>query len=65
MLGHFRKQIGFDDSFDVTKCFQQIEISYLLYMCALFSELPSNISTTMTVFSIFKRNNKEEKSNFF
>ena len=31
-LGLFRKKIGFDDSFDVTKCLQQIEISYLLHM---------------------------------
>ena len=28
------KKIGFDDSFDVTKCFKQIEIPYLLHMLA-------------------------------
>ena len=30
----FEKKIGLDESFDVTKCFQQIEISDLLHMCA-------------------------------
>ena len=34
-LGYFKeKHPGFDDSFDVAKCFQQIEISDLLHMCA-------------------------------
>ena len=31
----FRKKIGFDDSFDVTKCLQQIEMPNLLHVCAL------------------------------
>ena len=35
---------GFDDSFDVTKCLQRVEISYLLHMCAPCSKLPSDIS---------------------
>ena len=39
------KNVGSDDSFDVTKCLQQIEIPDLLHMCAPCSELPSNIST--------------------
>ena len=43
------KKIGFDDSFDVTKCLQQIEIPDLLHMCAPCSELPSNISTMLMV----------------
>ena len=30
----FPKKIGFNDSFDVNKCFQQIEIPGLLNMCA-------------------------------
>jgi len=30
----FRKKIGFEDSFDVTKCLQQIEIPNLLNVCA-------------------------------
>ena len=30
----FLKKIGFDDSFDVTKCLQQIEIPDLLHVCA-------------------------------
>ena len=30
----FRKKIGFDDSFGVTKCLQQIEITDLLHVCA-------------------------------
>ena len=30
----FLKKIGFDDSFDVTKCLQQIEMSDLLHECA-------------------------------
>ena len=34
-----------DDSFDVTQCLQQIEISNLLHICAPCSELPPNIST--------------------
>ena len=33
-IGLFRKKIGFDYSFDVTKCLQQIEIPILLQMCA-------------------------------
>ena len=28
------KKIGFADSFDVTKCLQQIEMPYLLHVCA-------------------------------
>jgi len=28
------KKIGFDDSFDVTKCLQQIEMPDLLHVCA-------------------------------
>ena len=40
--GLFReKKIGFDDSFDATKCLQQIEIPDLLHMCAHCSELSS------------------------
>ena len=31
----FGKKIGFDDSFDVTKCLQEIEKSDLLHVCAL------------------------------
>ena len=27
------KKVGFDHSFDVTKCLQQIEFPDLLYMC--------------------------------
>ena len=34
------KKIGFDDSFDVTKCLQKIEIPDLHHMCALRPELP-------------------------
>ena len=30
----FRKKIEFDDSFDVTKCLQQIEMPDLLHVCA-------------------------------
>ena len=30
----FRKKIEYDDSFDVTKCLQQIEMSDLLHVCA-------------------------------
>ena len=30
----FPKKIGFDDSFDVTKCLQQIEMPDLLHVCA-------------------------------
>ena len=30
----FEKQNEFDDSFDVTKCLQQIEMPDLLYVCA-------------------------------
>ena len=29
-----KKIFGFDDSFDITKCLQQIEIPDLLHMCA-------------------------------
>ena len=44
-LGLVLKKIRFDDSFDVTKCLQQIEIPRLLHMCAPRSELPPNISS--------------------
>ena len=30
----FEKKIEFNDSFDVTECFQQIEMPDLLHMCA-------------------------------
>ena len=30
----FKKKPGFDDSFDVTKCLQQIEVPDLLHVCA-------------------------------
>ena len=30
-----REKIGFDDSFDATKCLQQIVIPYLLHMRAM------------------------------
>ena len=39
------QRIEFDDSFDVTKSLQQIEIPDLLHFCTPCSELPSNIST--------------------
>ena len=32
--GLFPKKIGFDDSFDLTKCLQQIEMPDLLHLCA-------------------------------
>ena len=38
-------KIGFDYSFDVTKCLQQLEIPDLFHMCAPCSELPSDIRT--------------------
>ena len=43
--GLFRFYVGYDDSFDVTKCLQQIEIPDVLHMCAQCFELPSSIST--------------------
>ena len=43
----FPKKIGFDECFDVTICLQLIEFSDVLRMCAMCSELPSNISTTL------------------
>ena len=46
---YFPKKIGFDDSFDVTKCLQETEIPDLLHMCTLCSELPSNTSNTSTM----------------
>ena len=44
-------KIGFDDSFDVTKCLHQIEIPDLLHMCATCAELSSNISTMAKINS--------------
>ena len=43
--GLFPKKIGFDDSFDVTECLQQIEMPDLLHVCAEWNEQPSNIKT--------------------
>ena len=37
-----KKKGRIDYSFDVINCLQQIEIPYLLNMCAPWSELPSN-----------------------
>ena len=42
------KEIGYDSSFDVTKCLEQIEMSDLLHMCAKGYEQPSNIKTLGT-----------------
>ena len=39
----FRKKIGFDDSFDGTKCLQLIEMPDLLLMCKYRNEQPLNI----------------------
>ena len=43
----FPKKIS-DDSFDVNKCLQQIEIPDCLHMWVPCSKLPSNISTMFT-----------------
>ena len=40
-----KKIIEFDDSFDVTKCLQKIEMPYLLHVCAWLNEQPSIIKT--------------------
>ena len=40
------KNFGFEDSFVVTKCFQQKEMPYLFPLSAPCTELPSSISTT-------------------
>ena len=37
----FRKIIGFDDTFDVAKCLQHIEMPDLFHKCAPCSDLPS------------------------
>ena len=41
----------FDVSFDVTRSFQQIEIPNIFYICALCSELQSNLSTMVDIMS--------------
>ena len=49
-LEHVRfsdKYFEFDNSFDVTKFPQQIEIPVLMHMCAPCSEIPSNLSTML------------------
>ena len=48
-MGLFWKKIGFEDSFDVTKCLQQVETPDLLHMSATFSELSclSTMAETM------------------
>ena len=43
-----RKKIEYDDSVDVTKCLQQIEIPDLLDICPWCSELPFNKSTMIS-----------------
>ena len=40
-----KKKIGFDNSFELTKCLQQIEIPVLLHICAYGIEQPSYIKT--------------------
>ena len=47
-----RKKIGFDDSFNVTKCLQQIGMPDLFHMCVPSSEQPSNINTMVKTKSI-------------
>ena len=49
-----RKNVGFDDSFDVTKCLQQIEIPDLINMCGTCYELPSKISTMVYSRACFR-----------
>ena len=44
------EKIGFDDSFDVTKCLQQIEIPDML--SAQCSELTSNVNTMHQLHNI-------------
>ena len=47
----FWKKIGFDDSFDVNKCLQQIEMPDLLHiMCPWWNEQPSNIETIYVLY---------------
>ena len=43
------KKIGYDDSFDVIKCLQKIEIPVLLHMCAKWFEQPSNMKTMICI----------------
>ena len=43
LVFNFDFQDRVNDSFDVTKCLQQIEKPDLLHMCALWNEWPSNI----------------------
>ena len=53
-IGHFReKKIEFDDSFDVTKFLQQIEIPYLLHKSALWNAQPSNNKNMVYYFSMW------------
>ena len=47
------KKIEFDDSFDVTKCLQQIEMAELLPVCAWWNEQPSIIKTMFYRFPRF------------
>ena len=39
----FPKKIGFGNSFELTKCIQQIEISDLLHLCAPCSDVPYTV----------------------
>ena len=43
------KNVGFDDTFDVSKCLSRIKMHDLLYVRALCSKLSSNISTLVIV----------------
>ena len=51
-----RKKMEFDESFDVTKCLQQIEIPDIWHTCAPRSELPSNVSTMIGSLSSISLN---------
>ena len=54
------KNTRFDDSFDVTKCLQQIERPDLLHVCAKSNEQPSNLKTMA-----FIKKNLQTEINFF
>ena len=51
-IGLFREKQSDLTTVDLTNCLQQIEIPGLLPMCTPCSELPSNVSSMGTLYSI-------------
>ena len=49
---YFIFYLNLETSVELNKCLKQIKLPIELYTCALFSELPSNISTMIRIMKV-------------